>query len=331
MNSKRGLFGSNRKRTSRSRSGRVSDWFLLPVRVYGWIPESVATVLILLLFLTASWMIVRWIMDEARMLPVFTVDPATVRCSARPEWLDMSSDTAAEIMYEIESSLSRLKPETIFDDTFLHLLRKEVCKGCPWVEDITAVERDFPSQVRIRLELRRPAAVFFRRDRAYFVDDRGVVITSFVPSRASGSQGVDGGLSLGLAVIRGIDLTAAPRAGQVFPDRALVEGAAVAAEVSRLEHLLGDDSVRIRTIDVSGYGRGLSDDTVLITSSGARLLWGRSESHAEFRGIDPSVEKKAENLKRVLKERPGLDGVAEVKLTFDKPAYTLKVESLTGD
>ena len=286
-------------------------------------PAGLAGFLVLFLFLSASWMIVRWIMDEARGLDEFTIDPTQVRCSARPEWLDMSSDTASDIMSRVRGTLSRFRNQSIFNDRFLQLLREDLARGCPWVEVVVAAEREFPSQLKVRLRLRRPASVFYRRSTGFYVDSRGVVIDAFPISRRENIA------AAGLPVIRGADLSAPPRPGQVFQDEALREGAAVGTEILGLARLLGSRMVPIESIDVSGYGRGRPDDVVLITEGNTRLLWGRSARHAEYRGIDPSLEEKADNLGKVLAARPGLKGVAEVTLTFRKPSYSLKIDGVT--
>ncbi len=304
---------------------RWGEWLLSPVRVYNRIPTGVAGFLVLLLFLTASWMITRWIMDEARGLDDFTIDPTQVRCSARPEWLDMSSDTASDIMSRVRGTLSRFRNQSIFNDKFLQLLREDLGRGCPWVEVVVAAEREFPSQLKVRLRLRRPASVVYRRSTGYYVDSRGVIIDAFSISRKENIA------AAGLPVIRGADLSAPPRVGRMFQDDALREGAAVGTEILDLARLLGPLMVPIKSIDVSGYGRGRPDDVILITEGNTRLLWGRSARHAAYRGIDPSLEEKANNLEKVLADRPGLKGVAEVTLTFQKPSYSLRTDGITGN
>jgi len=303
--------------------GRLGEGLSAPIRFYGRIPPAAAAAGAVILFVSLALLVVNRIMSEARYLPRFTVDPSRLHCSGKPAWLDMASDPAADVLGEIRTALTRFDTTTIFDDTFIGLLQRDICRECPWVEEVAGVERIFPAQVKIRLRLRRPAAVFFRRSRGYYIDSRGVVIDSFPASEKNRIADKE------LPEIRGAPLAASPRRGMAVADEALREGAAVAADVQDLGRFLGQRMIRVSTIDVSDYGRGSPEDAVLVTASGTRLNWGRSSRHAAYKGIDPSVEQKARNLERVLDARPNLSGVAEVTLAFEKPAYRLEVDALT--
>ncbi len=277
----------------------------------------------LFLFLLIAWLMVSWILNRARTIPTYRVDPSVVRCTGRPDWLGMSTGPGRDVMADIKRTVDGLPNESIFNDAFIRLLRHKIEQGSTWVDEVVAVERVFPAQVKIRLRLRQPAAVFYRRNNGYYVDARGVVIDVF---RAGRTTGID---HVGLAQIQGMSLIAPPRLGSVYPDEALTEGAAVAAEVLQMVRNLPKGALDVTLIDVSGYGRKQSDDVVLITKRGVRILWGRSSRHGEYRGIDPTPEEKTRNLAKILKIEPGLEGVAEVTLTFQQPTYTLRADNLT--
>jgi cell division protein FtsQ len=55
-------------------------------------------------------------------------------------------------------------------------------EGLPWIR-VASVERQFPSTIRIRIEERRPLALWQRRNQLVLVDREGVVITSEKLSR----------------------------------------------------------------------------------------------------------------------------------------------------
>jgi len=279
----------------------------------------------LFLFLLIAWLMVNWILNQARTIPTYRVDPNVVRCTGRPDWLDMSSGPGRDVMADIKRTVDGLPNESIFNDAFVRLLRHRIEQGSTWVDDVVAVERVFPAQVKVRLRLRQPTAFFCRRNSGYYIDARGVVIDVFRTDAAGGGGRQD------LAEIQGMNRVAAPRLGAAYPDEALKEGAAVAAEVVDMVRSLGKRAIEVAVIDVSGYGRQQPDDVVLITRTGARILWGRSSRHSEYRGIDPTPEEKTRNLEKILKLEPRLKGVAEVKLTFKKPSYTLHPDSVTGN
>jgi|GEM_PF-3441966 len=273
-----------------------------------------------LVFLVLAWQVVQGMMTEAQQLDIYRVDPSRVACSARPDWLDPGSPAAERILREVRGTLARFKPTPIFNDTLIRCIERDVCRDCPWVRQIVAVKRSFPAQLKLQLRLRRPVAFFFRRSSGFFVDRWGVVIDSFP---AASREAIAAG---GLPVVMGADFQAAPRAGKAYSGEALLEGAAIADELGVLHDLLGDRMVRVTTIDVSGFGRGESDDAVLVTDEGVRLFWGRSGRSKSYRKVDPSVQAKAHNLELVLRERPGLAGVDVVELAFDKPSYYLKTD-----
>lgn len=318
-----------KRRSSRKKAGgspnRLGEWLLVPIRFYESVPPRFMGFVSLFLFLLIAWLMVTWILNQARTIPTYRVDPNVVRCTGRPDWLDMSSGPGRDVLADIKRTVDGLPNESIFNDAFVRLLRHRIEQGSTWVDDVIAVERVFPAQVRVRLRLRQPLAVFYRRNSGYYVDARGVVIDVF---RVDAAEAMS---RPGLAEIKGMSLIAAPQLGAVYPDEALREGAAVAAEVVEMVRILGKRAIEVTAIDVSGYGRKQPDDVVLLTGKGVRILWGRSSRHGEYRGIDPTPEEKTRNLDKILKLEPGLKGVAEVKLTFKQPSYTLRPDNVTGN
>jgi len=67
---------------------------------------------------------------------------------------------------------------------------------------------------------------------------------------------------------------------------------------------------------VSLDGEGL---VVFTTDTGVRLQWGRSVGGSRFAAYDLPPAGRVANLRQVLEDYPGLEGVAEVKLWYDRP------------
>ncbi len=333
-----GMRGSIKRRKGRDRSQSLfSTWLHYPSRLLGLLPRSYIWFSALTLFLVLSWFVIDWMVGKAMALKTYRIDPTCVRCTERPRWLDMSSPAAGDVLAGIRKALERVGSRSIFDEELIPLTEKAILDECPWVESVVATERAYPSQLKIKVRLRKPAAFFYRRGRKYGVDSDGVVITSRPVSGSGAEAQQKKRVNQNLPVIRGFDLTPSPRMGEVFPAGALIEGAAVADEIHLFDTVFGIEQgdggslITIGTIDVSGYGRGQPDDVILLTDQGVRLLWGRSARHFRYDGIDPTPEEKANQLRKVCEIHPGLVGLSEVTLTFDSPSYRLKQGSISND
>jgi hypothetical protein len=274
-------------------------------------------IIVSVLFVLAGLVIIEWIARETKSSPYFTVYPQAVRCLSRPAWLASSDRLTAEVVEEIQDRLEAFPPDSIFSSDLEEALSQDPTLFSPWIASVQGFERRFPSQYQVALKLRRPVAVFQHRNRSFFIDGDGVVIAA-----------VDyldrGKISTTIPFISGFGQVAGLEEGRTALNDKLVEGAVVAQEIEVFHDLDISSSIRVREIDVSNFGQGKPEDVVLITDKNVRLLWGRSSLNKKFEGIDPGPLEKANHLKEILEIRPGLRGVHEVTLTFDKIYFKLK-------
>jgi len=250
--------------------------------------------------------------DHAKDNPRFTVHNDVMRCISRPAWLADSDRLTSKIIRDIQTGLDRLPSDSIFSQLLEEELVERASSLSPWIESIECFKRAYPSQYKIQLKLRRPVAVFRSCNRSYYIDGQGVVI--------AGADYLDREeVTTQAPLITGFDPRIPVRVGQAALSKRLIEGAAVAKEIEIFSAMGVSEHITITEIDVSNYGSGLPDDTVLITDNDVKLLWGRSARNSRFKGIDLTPRTKTLNLKKVLIEKPALVGVKEVKLNFDVP------------
>ncbi|HXX92592.1 MAG TPA: hypothetical protein VEN81_03105 [Planctomycetota bacterium] len=176
---------------------------------------------------------------------------------------------------------------------------------CPWVRRVTAVERVFPDQVRVRFDYRTPEVAVKRPGGYVIVDAEGVRLPGvYVDPPASCARSIE---------ITGVT-SLPPAPGCPWNDPALrsaMELAAFAQENPLLARL------RVREVDMSNFG-GKADprksEVAFVTATGCAIAWGRAPGDGKFG--EPSTEEKLENLRSVLAAYPGLYGVRTVKVYF---------------
>lgn len=310
-----------RKKPASRKKDHAGGGFLSAVAGVVWgsfLKGHLRGILILGIIVLVAGLAIEWIAQQAKDSSHFTVHPKALQCISRPSWLASSEHLTAQIVGDVQRVLDRCPPASIFDERIERLFREDPSLFGPWIRSVEVFERLFPSQYRVKLKLRRPVAIFVHEDRSYLIDGLGVVITSL--------DRLDRGeIRAALPVITGFRQAGVVREGQVPLNRRLLEGAAVAREIEVFHAMDLSSRFRVVEIDVSGHGRGKAEDVILLTDRNLHILWGRSlQNNPRFKGIDPSPQKKAANLQRVLKERPGLEGVAGVNLAFDEPYLILK-------
>ncbi len=268
-----------------------------------------------IVILVSSFIFLNLLSGEARSFPRFTVHAEAVHCISRPAWMALSERLTSEVVGEIQKvMLSRFPATSIFGDDVEEALSADPISFSPWIESLEVFRKIYPSRYRLELKLRRPVATFVYRNRSFFIDSSGVVITP-VDRLDRGQIKVD------VPQITDYGRAGAIVLGRPTVNRRLIEGAAVARELSALESVDLPPSFHIVEINVGGYEEGKkarADDVVLYSPENIPILWGRSSMHPEYQGIDPTPRQKAANLKKVFTRRPGLEGVSEINLTQDK-------------
>ncbi|MHC4943504.1 MAG: cell division protein FtsQ/DivIB [Planctomycetota bacterium] len=257
----------------------------------------------------AGLLIIEWMAYKARNQGHFTVYPSAVRCLSRPSWLASSNRITTEVVGKIQAHLSRFSTVQIFNTELEEHLRTDPSAFSPWIEAIESFESIYPSRYRVMLKLRRPVAIFSERNRSYFIDGNGVVITSV-------SHLDQGRISSFLPLISGFGDAKPVREGRATGNPHLIEGAAVAKEIEILHEMEEFDRLQVTEIDVTNYGSGRPDGVTLYTGDNVRILWGRSARNLKYQGIDPTPMEKAMKLKEFLDKNPTLENVDMIPVTF---------------
>jgi hypothetical protein len=221
----------------------------------------------------------------------FTVPP--VMTALAPAWADR--DGVVTVRVPGSSSM--------FDRDLVERVGRAF-EANPWVRKVTAVQRVFPDQIRVRFEYRQPYLAVRRTNGYVVVDPEGVRLPGTYADAPKCARPVE--LS-GIASLP-------PEPGRPWEDPALRAGLRAA------EFVFGSALLRklsIREIDLSNFA-GRADprrsEMTLITAQGCAIQWGRPAASARFG--EPSPEEKLENLREVLAVYPDLAGLKSVKLYF---------------
>ncbi len=187
-------------------------------------------------------------------------------------------------------------------------------ESSPWVRRVNRVERRGHESVKVKAELRRPAAaVSDRKGRWYLVDRYGVRLPGTYTSPPS---------SFG-TVFRISGFAGSPPApGEQWDARPVPAASSLAY---RLLNSGIHKKLEVTRIEINGSrndwekGRG---ELVFHTRSNVQVVWGRAERQ---RGPwEPDAARKLRNLRLVLRGAPDLTGLEQVKLQYDDPVISLK-------
>lgn len=217
-----------------------------------------------------------------------------IQAAVAPAWTDRQGEELVKIANP---------GVTLFDEALVAKVGKSF-EDCAWIKRVTAVERVFPDQLRIRFEYRKPRLAV-RCENGYVLVDEdavrlpGVYVEPPACERATRVAGVGG---------------RPPEPGRVWDAPALKAGMAMADYVEATPLLA---RLKVREINVANHGGRLDprqSEVTLSTAAGVELAWGRTPDTARFG--DPSPEEKLENLREVLAAYPELTGVRRVKIHF---------------
>lgn len=239
--------------------------------------------------IAAMWGL-HWTRERVGRMPRYRVYPARIRAKA-PEWC--ASDLAA-VQFKRDSY-------SIFDPA----LTREVAETyaqCPWVANVARIEKRFPNELRVELELRRPAA-FVRLPGAHHAIDVRAIHLPLDYLRWDHA-------SLPLPLVFGVK-SAPPPPGTRWADRRVTAAASV------LTTLACDPMVlrHIYVIDVAnleGDVDPLRSEILLFTRQRVRINWGRPPDTRKFG--EPAAHEKLARLRRLLAQPLG--GWASIDLRF---------------
>jgi hypothetical protein len=216
-----------------------------------------------------------------------------LKTALAPKW----ADRQGEEIVRIEGA-----GKTLFDGDLVERVGKAF-ESCAWVRKVTAVERLFPDQIRVRFEYRQ-AHVAVRRENGFVLVDRdGVRLPGVYVNPPACDR----------PVISGV-VSRPPEPGKAWEDDSLRAAVAMADFINNTALLR---RLAIKEVDVANHGGrqdGRRSEMSLVTSNGCVLAWGRAASMAKFG--DPSPEEKLAGLGEVLAAYPDLNGLKRVTLGY---------------
>jgi hypothetical protein len=203
----------------------------------------------------------------------------------------MPEDVAVALARDVSAHLAA--GASLLSEAELASLARTAGAASPWVSAVEQVEPRWPGQAELRLRLRRP-----------------VLSVGDVLVAADGQP-------LGLGPV---SLNPPPLAcdGTQLRAEDLVECAAAAAAILPFRAELAEKGVRLGSV-----APGAEDSVSFFTDAGVELAWGRSARAAPLAYLDLPVAGRLANLRLVLADHPGLQGVRRVQLWTDRPVVVL--------
>lgn len=242
--------------------------------------------------------------NRLREIPGFRVEPACLKIREMPPWL--SPDWAASVPDPLVSG-----PANLFDEDLASRVRSAY-EASPWIESVCSVRKEFPDRLRVRLRVRTPLAAVPCDGKLLLVDGHGVRLPKAYSSVPD--------FGFRLRVVEGI-ASPPPATGAPWASPPLRAGLAVAAT------LLGSGRKRldrIARIDVSRVGRsgtpGRTEILLYAAEGGGPIEWGCANPDQRF-GLEIPVERKLENLERLLEACPDMRKVRYALVQFDETVY----------
>jgi hypothetical protein len=278
-----------RLRAALRRSGRVLATQVFP------------RVLLAAFIVVAGYFLLREVRKYVMGLERFQVSPATLRFTKTPSWVTPKVEEQLSRLPDLPERFSLLEPG-------LAQRVADAYRQNPWVADVPVVERRFPNCLRIHLTLRQPIAVVRYRGTYHLVDGEGVRL----PLQFRSWPHPD----FPLPVIIGAT-TEPPDSGCPWPDESVRAACAVARLLAAQSF---DHPLTVTTIDASNLGGRASradPDIILHTTSGTRILWGRSPLAWQPGDGSQTVGRKLAYLKR-LAEHEDLGRLEYADIRYDR-------------
>ncbi|HEU4335230.1 MAG TPA: hypothetical protein VFT32_12105 [Candidatus Eisenbacteria bacterium] len=235
--------------------------------------------------------------------PEFKLAPQAARATVAPSWADPAAGESVVVLPAGRDSL--------LDPDLVPRVAASFASN-PWVRRVIAVERSFPDQVRVRLEMRTARLALRRAGGCVLVDRDGVRLPGLYDKAPRYALEVAGSASV------------PPAPGRVW------EGPEIACALEMASLAESEPVLRaldIRLLDVAnlnGRRDPKSPDLSLATAGGSVIGWGRAPSAARFG--EPALSEKLDNLRRATENYPRLEGVASVKVHQRGPARLKPVD-----
>jgi len=231
--------------------------------------------------------------EHVGRMPRFRVYPSRFRAKA-PAWC---AEDLATVAFPRQSY-------SIFDPA----LTREVAAAyarCPWVGSVLKVEKRFPNELRVELELRQPAAFVRLPGASHAIDAQAIRLPLAYHKWDHGGSP--------LPLVFGVR-SDPPPAGTRWADRRVTAAASV------LTTLAGDRSVleQIHVIDVANLEGGvdpLRSEIQLFTRQRVRINWGRPPDTRKFG--EPPGHVKLARLRRFLAQAVGSSSTIDLRFPDD--------------
>jgi len=242
--------------------------------------------------------------NRLRRMDSFDIDPACMKIQEMPPWLDPDWAQTIRNPFMGRSHVNLFEPD-------LASKLYNAYRESPWIEGVCAVRKEFPDRLKIRIRIRTPLVAVPFGKKYMLVDGHGVLLPRCF------SEVPDFGFPL--RVVEGVT-AAPPEAGSVWDSAPLRAGLQVAADLTATKKKAFERIVRI---DVSlvkeGPVRGRTEILLFCAEGGGYIEWGSAPGHRE--GLEIPVDKKLENLERLLAECPDMRSIKHALIQFDDPWY----------
>jgi len=172
---------------------------------------------------------------------------------------------------EIDKSCAFAGGASILDDELLEKIAAGYAR-CPWVKEVTSLDKQFPNRVAAEISVRWPAAaveVMTSRGRRYvLVGDDGVRLPKTYATWPQ--RGLDVPFIVGVRA-------AAPDAGEAWRDRSVTDAIAIVRLLRQSEVVRG--AINITAVDVSNSGGRISNarsEFLVLAENNCVIEWGRA-------------------------------------------------------
>jgi hypothetical protein len=234
---------------------------------------------------------------EAEQMPGFRVCPAHFRAQG-PPWC---ADDLERVAFPRESY-------SIFDSDLVSDVA-EAYRASPWVKSVRRVEKRFPNQLHVELELREPAVFVRLPDACYAIDGQCIRLPLDYQRWDHEARP--------LPLVFGVK-TEPPQPGKRWKDRGTLAATAVVEALAAEPALLR----QIHFIDASNLDGEIDpqrSEILLFTRRRARIAWGRPPNTTRFG--EPTVACKLARLRQWLSRPEALsDGSSSIDLRFPEEA-----------
>jgi hypothetical protein len=155
--------------------------------------------------------------------------------------------------------------KNLFEKDITRKVAKDLEKN-PWVLKVHSSRRVFPNKLQVKLELRRPEAVFKKKEEFYLLDAEGTILPEKFYSWPKGQRKTP--------YIESARVAEVPGPGKRLEDKGVLAGIELVMFLKKnnAHKLLG-----IKAVDVSNVGRGRprgESDIVLRTEGDVAIKWG---------------------------------------------------------